>query len=50
VLEAMGLTAAEAGSGLRISLGPWVSGEALERFPAALERARHRLLEEAHSG
>jgi cysteine desulfurase len=50
VLQAMGFTAAEAASGLRISLGPWVSSEALERFPAALERARHRHLEEAGGG
>ncbi|MEB3322608.1 MAG: cysteine desulfurase family protein [Synechococcaceae cyanobacterium] len=43
VLLAMGCGQAEAGSGLRVSLGPWVSGEALEAFPAALERARRRL-------
>ncbi|HYP03951.1 MAG TPA: cysteine desulfurase family protein [Cyanobium sp.] len=50
VLEAMGFTTAEAASGLRISLGPWVSGEALERFPAALERARQRQVLTAEGG
>jgi cysteine desulfurase len=50
VLQAMGYPAAEAASGLRISLGPWVSVEALEGFPPALERARHRQLEEAGGG
>jgi cysteine desulfurase len=44
VLRAMGFTEAEAASGLRISLGPWVDAEALQAFPAALERARRRLL------
>lgn len=39
-LLAMGYSPAEAISGLRISLGPWVSDEALEAFPAALEQAR----------
>jgi len=39
VLLAMGHDAAVAASGLRISLGPWVSEEALEAFPAALQRA-----------
>ena len=34
--------AREAASGLRISLGPWVRGEDLERFPAALEQARRQ--------
>jgi cysteine desulfurase len=43
VLLAMGFDEAEAASGLRISLGPWVTAEALEAFPAALERARRRL-------
>lgn len=40
VLLAMGCSAAEALSGLRISLGPWVSAEVLQTFPAALEDAR----------
>jgi cysteine desulfurase len=40
VLLAMGYSTGEAVSGLRISLGPWVSAEALEAFPAALEEAR----------
>ncbi len=40
VLLALGYSAAEAVSGLRISLGPWVTPEALEAFPAALEEAR----------
>lgn len=40
VLLAMGYSPAEAVSGLRISLGPWVGPEALQAFPAALEEAR----------
>jgi len=40
VLLAMGYSAAEAMSGLRISLGPWVNAEDLRAFPAALEDAR----------
>ena len=43
VLLALGLPAAEAGSGLRISLGPWLSEADLEGFPAALEQARQGL-------
>ncbi len=40
VLLAMGCSDAEAVSGLRISLGPWVSAEVLQAFPEALEEAR----------
>ena len=43
VLLALGLPVAEAGSGLRISLGPWLSETDLEGFPAALEQARQGL-------
>ncbi len=50
VLLAMGYAAPEAASGLRISLGPWISGEELERFPAALENARERQAERAGAG
>jgi cysteine desulfurase len=40
VLLAMGCSEDEAVSGLRISLGPWVSAEVLQAFPEALEEAR----------
>ena len=40
VLVAMGCSEDEAVSGLRISLGPWVSAEVLQAFPEALEEAR----------
>lgn len=43
VLRALGLGEAEAGSGLRISLGPWLTPADLEGFPAALEQARQEL-------
>jgi cysteine desulfurase len=43
VLRAMGYDGAEAASGLRLSLGPWLSPDDLQGVPAALERARHRL-------
>ena len=36
-------TPEEAASGLRLSLGPWLTQEDLAGFPAALERARRRL-------
>ena len=39
VLSAMGHGPAVAASGLRISLGPWVSAEVLQRFPEALRQA-----------
>jgi len=39
VLLAMGYDPAEAASGLRISLGPWVTHEALGSFPDALAEA-----------
>ena len=40
VLQAMGYSASEAASGLRLSLGPWLNAADLEAFPAALEEAR----------
>lgn len=43
VLRAMGYGPGEAGSGLRISLGPWVDPELLDAVPEAFERARERL-------
>lgn len=43
VLLALGYSAAEAASGLRISLGPWLSGTDLAGFPSALDRVRERL-------
>jgi len=43
VLQAMGYGAAEAASGLRISLGPWLSARDLQDFPSALEQARRDL-------
>jgi len=50
VLQAMGFAAPEAASGLRISLGRWNFAEDLERFPAALERARQRQAASALGG
>lgn len=44
VLKALGYGPAEAASGLRITLGPWLTGDDLRGFPAALERARQRLV------
>ena len=43
VLLALGYGAAEAASGLRFSLGPWLGPSDLEDVPAALARARDRL-------
>jgi cysteine desulfurase len=43
VLRAMGYDQAEAASGLRLSLGPWLKPEDLSGVPAALARARQRL-------
>lgn len=43
VLLAMGVDPARASSGLRISLGPWLSARDLENFPAALQRAQQRV-------
>jgi len=40
VLEAMGYSSAVAGSGLRLSLGPWLQQQQLEALPQALGRAR----------
>lgn len=44
ILLAMGYGEKEAATGLRLSLGPWLSAEDLEPIPAALERARLRLM------
>ena len=43
VLQAMGYGEAEACSGLRLSLGPWLTPTDLARVPEALQRARRRL-------
>jgi cysteine desulfurase len=43
VLRAMGFGEAEAASGLRLSLGAWLSPADLAGVPAALERGRQRL-------
>lgn len=43
VLQALGYTREEAGSGLRISLGPWLGPEDLHGVASALDRARQRL-------
>jgi cysteine desulfurase len=43
VLRAMGFGEAEAASGLRLSLGPWLSPHDLVGVAPALERARQRL-------
>jgi cysteine desulfurase len=43
VLLALGYGAAEAASGLRFSLGPWLGPSDLEGVPAALARAQDRL-------
>ncbi len=40
VLEAMGFPSELAASGLRLSLGPWLSQEQLDSVPARFERAR----------
>ena len=45
VLLAMGYGPDEATSGLRISLGPWLSPEDLAGLPAALEQARRSVAE-----
>ncbi|MEB3352008.1 MAG: cysteine desulfurase family protein [Cyanobacteriota bacterium] len=44
ILLAMGYGEKEAATGLRLSLGPWLSAEDLEPVPAALERARLRVM------
>ncbi|MGL6132649.1 MAG: cysteine desulfurase family protein [Prochlorococcaceae cyanobacterium] len=44
VLRAMGYGEAEAASGLRLGFGPWLAAADLEELPAALERARQRLV------
>lgn len=43
VLMAMGFAEQEAGSGLRLSLGPWLRDHELEPVPALLWEARRRL-------
>ena len=43
VLRAMGFSEAEAGSGLRLSLGPWLSPQELEPVPELLAEAIRRL-------
>lgn len=43
VLTAMGFAAAEAASGVRFSLGPWLDPQSLQAVPALLERARAEL-------
>ena len=50
VLLAMGYEEAEAVGGLRISLGPWVDPSRLAEFPAALERARQRIIGSSRAG
>jgi len=44
ILQAMGYPDDRAASGLRLSLGPWITTADLEGVPAALERARQRLI------
>ena len=44
ILLAMGYPESQAASGLRLSLGPWLSSDDLEGVPAALERARQRVM------
>ena len=43
VLLALGFSEAQAASGLRLSLGPWLTPADLAGVPAALQRARQRL-------
>ncbi len=43
VLMALGFSEAQAASGLRLSLGPWLTPADLAGVPAALARARQRL-------
>jgi cysteine desulfurase len=40
----MGYPDDQAASGLRLSLGPWITAADLEGVPGALERARLRVL------
>ncbi|MCP9815418.1 cysteine desulfurase [Synechococcus sp. GreenBA-s] len=44
ILQAMGYPDGEAASGLRISLGPWLTGADLEGVPGAVERGRLRVI------
>ncbi len=44
ILQAMGYADPVAASGLRISLGPWLSPHDLEGVPAAVERGRQRVI------
>ena len=50
VLLAMGYEARSAAGGLRVSLGPWVDHDRLAAFPAALERARNRVIASGQGG
>jgi len=43
VLRALGYPESHCASGLRISLGPWLSAADLERVPVALDQARRDL-------
>jgi cysteine desulfurase len=43
----MGYADAEAASGVRLSLGPWLTAADLEGVPAALEQARLQLQAES---
>ncbi len=44
ILQAMGYPDGEAASGLRISLGPWLTAADLEGVPGAVERGRLRVV------
>ena len=44
ILQAMGYEDPVAASGLRLSLGPWITAADLAGVPGALERARQRLI------
>jgi cysteine desulfurase len=44
ILQAMGYPDGEAASGLRISLGPWLTAADLEGVPGAVERGRLRVI------
>ena len=44
ILQAMGYSDGEAASGLRLSLGPWLTAADLEGVPGAVERGRLRVI------
>jgi cysteine desulfurase len=44
ILLAMGFGETEAATGLRLSLGPWLTATDLQGVPEALERARQRVM------